>query len=155
MTKESSKILKKVASCIKFVMKKLKKFSSNLLSNPNGDFLLGWKTWIMTVKKCKICKKKSPNSWCWNLEEHSITFRNYTVTYCQTVEEVPWIVRPVKPKTDKNFRKTRKKCKFYQKIAKFCHIKKLKAIPWQKYFSVTYYQTLKDVFWPLRLERRE
>ena len=31
----------------------------------------------------------------------------------------------------------------------------LKRNPWQKKFSVTYYQTLKDVFWPLRLERRE
>ena len=43
-----------------------------------------------------------------------------------------------------------------KKMAKICQIKKLKAIPWQiKNFSLTYYQTPKDVFWPLRLERRE
>ena len=33
-----------------------------------------------------------------------------------------------------------------KKIAKICHIKKLKAIPWQINFAVTYYQTIKDVF---------
>ena len=38
------------------------------------------------------------------------------------------------------------------KSAKICDIKKLKNNPRPKTtFSVTYYQTLKEVFWPLRL----
>ena len=48
-----------------------------------------------------------------------------------------------------------KKMQVFLKNAKICHIQKLKNNPWQKYYSVTYYQIPKDVFWPLRLERRE
>ena len=73
-------------------------------------------------------KKKSKIRAVENLEEHSITIRNYTVTYCQTPEEVPRLLRLEKPI---NRQKFAKKCKFYEKkIAKICHIKKLKAIPW-------------------------
>ena len=42
------------------------------------------------------------------------------------------------------------------KIAKICHIKKIESYSTaNKIFSETYYQTLKDVFWTLRLERPE
>ena len=41
-----------------------------------------------------------------------------------------------------------------KKIAKICDIQKLKPIPWQLKinFSVTYYPSPNEVFWPLGLE---
>ena len=54
----------------------------------------------------------------------------YTVTYCQTIEEVPWRLRLAKPKNQQKVSSNLKK------IAKICHIKKLNAIPWQiKFFQ--------------------
>ena len=38
-----------------------KKFSINLLSSPNGDFLI-WKTWKMTINVKKIAKKFTKKS---------------------------------------------------------------------------------------------
>ena len=41
------------------------------------------------------------------LESNFITSRDYTVTYYQTLEEVPWFLRFEKfPKNDKNLQKT-------------------------------------------------
>ena len=40
-----------------------------------------------------------------------------------------------------------------KKIVKICDIKKLKAIPWPAKKSVTFYQTLKKVFWTLGPEK--
>ena len=60
------------------------------------------------------------------LEEHSITYRNYTATYCQTLEEVHRLLRLEKPKSRQKFSKNLKK-----KLEKICHMKNLKAIQWQ------------------------
>ena len=32
----------------------------------------------------------------------SVTYRNYAVTHCQTLEEVPWLLRQEKPEKEKN-----------------------------------------------------
>ena len=58
------------------------------------------------AKKAKIEKKR------W--QKHSFTSGNYTVTHLQTLEEVPWLLRPKKPKQTNNFKKL-EKSKFYQK----------------------------------------
>ena len=42
-----------------------------------------------------------------------------------------------------------KKLQVLSKKYQICDIKKLKTIPWPKKISGTYYQTLKEVFWPL------
>ena len=85
-----------------------KKISSSLISNPKRDFLLGWKTLIMTImtkfkKKLQNLLKKCKNSWVSNPEKHSITFRNYTETYCQNREQVSWLLGPEKPKNRQKF----------------------------------------------------
>ena len=41
-----------------------------------------------------------------NLENHSITFRNYTVTYFQILDEVSRLLRLKKPKNRKKNQKT-------------------------------------------------
>ena len=47
-----------------------------------------------------------------------------------------------------------RKSKFSQTIDKICDIKKLKNYSMaNKNFSVTYYQTPYDVFWPLGLQK--
>ena len=53
----------------------------------------------------KKIEKKSKIRAVENLEEHSITIRNYTVTYCQTIEEVPRLLRLDKPKNRQKFSK--------------------------------------------------
>ena len=57
----------------------------------------------------------------------------------------------------KDFKKNlKKKQVFLKKIAKIYDIKKLKNYSLaNKNLSVTYYQNLRDVFWPLGLERPE
>ena len=91
-----------------------------------------------------------------NLDKQSITFKKYTVTSCQTIEEVFPFLRLEKPKNDKNFQKTWKNASFIKKIAKICHTKKIESYSMaDKTFSVTYYQTLKDVFRSLHLDRSE
>ena len=71
-----------------------------------------------------------------------VLFRNYTVTYCQTLEEVPWFLRLKKPKKRQKCSK-KLESKFYQKIAKICDIKKLQNYSMaDKNLSVTYYRTL-------------
>ena len=41
------------------------------------------------------------------LLKHSITSRKYTITYCQTLEEIPWPLRLGKPEK-KTFKKIAK-----------------------------------------------
>ena len=101
-----------------------------------------------TRKFEKIVKKSL------NIEKHSITSMNYTVAYCQTLKGVPLLLSLKKPKKRQKFSKSLKN-KFYQKIAEICDIKKLKTNPWSnKKNSVPYQQTLKELFWPLRLKKR-
>ena len=50
---------------------------------------------------------------CYNLQKHSTASRNYTMTYCQTLQEVTW------PKLEK-----------IAKIGEIYDIKKLKTILW-------------------------
>ena len=49
--------------------------------------------------------KKCLNSRYKNLEKQFITSRNYEVTYYQTLEEVPWLLRLEEPKKRKSFSK--------------------------------------------------
>ena len=91
---------------------------------------------------------------CWNLDKHSITFRNYTVNYCKNLEEVPRFLTLEKPKNRQQFSKNLKITQV--KLLKFVNLKKWKLFRWQiENFSVTYYQTRKDVFWTLRLGKPE
>ena len=66
------------------------KFSSKIFLNPNEGFptLEAEKTWIMTANKLK----KNGKNYQRNAEtldvKISITSRNYTITYFQTLEEV-------------------------------------------------------------------
>ena len=71
-------------------------------------------------KKAKICG--------WNLEKHSITIKNYTPSYFQTLEEVPRPLRPEKPKNWQKFsKKTWKKVQvFKKKLLKFVIFKNWK-----------------------------
>ena len=90
-----------------------------------------------------------------NLEKHSITSRDYTVNYYQTLAKPPRILWLKIPKK-KNQKLNKFNCKFYQKNAKICYIKMLNTIPWPiKKLLINYYQTLKAVFWPLGLEELE
>ena len=69
--------------------------------------------------------------------KHSITFRNYTVTYCQILEEDPWLLRLTKPKNRQKFSKNLKKDKFYQrKLLKFVILENWKLSMANKFFSV-------------------
>ena len=53
------------------------------------------------------------------LKKNSITSRNNTVTYHQTLEEAPWFLMLDKPKNRQKFSKTLKKfASFFKKIAK-------------------------------------
>ena len=75
--------------------------------------------------------------------KNSTKSRRYTVTYYKTLEEVPWLLRLKKPK---KWHKFSKNCKICQKIAKTGDNRKLKTITWTlKFFSVSYYQTLKEI----------
>ena len=62
------------------------------------------------------------------LKNHSITTRNYAVTYYQTLVKVGWPLRLEKPKITKYLKKIEKNCKFHKKIAKICDVKTLKII---------------------------
>ena len=62
---------------------------SNLLSNPNGGFLTpeAQQTRKMSKKiekNGKFCPTENGKNRDVNIMRHSITYRNYTVTYCQT-----------------------------------------------------------------------
>ena len=59
------------------------------------------------------------------LKKNSITSRNYTVTYHQTLEEAPWLLRPDKPKNRQKFSKTLKK--FASSLKKLQNFAKLKG----------------------------
>ena len=79
---------------------------------------------------------------------------NHAVVDYQTLKEFAW---PLRQKTTKDTCFTKKNSKFYQKIAKTRDIKMLKSssLPLQcRYNAVTFYQTLKKIPWPLRLEKR-
>ena len=59
-----------------------------------------------------------------------IAIKNYAVTYYQTQEEILWSLKLEKAKkTPKMFKKLKKECNFYQKIAIACETKWLKIIP--------------------------
>ena len=80
------------------------------------------------------------------LKNHSITTRNYAVTYYQTLVEVGWPLRLEKPKNWQkfqkklapesrktqiitiNFKNLKKNCTFHQKTAKFRDVKTLNLI---------------------------
>ena len=49
---------------------------------------------------------------------------NYAIKYYQTLEEIPSLLRPEKPKKDKELQA------LFKKIAKTWDIKKLKINPW-------------------------
>ena len=83
--------------------------------------------------------------------------QNYSVTYFQTVEEVPWLLRLKKFKLQKISKKHEKKQHvLLKKIAKICDIKKLKnySMPIRS-LSINYYQPPEEFFCPLGLERPE
>ena len=88
--------------------KKLKTISwPKKFSNHSGGFLA-------SEVLCQKLKKNSSKKFCKNaencdVEKHSITFRNYTETYCQTQEKVPWLLRLAKPKKRRKFSKNLKK----------------------------------------------
>ena len=73
----------------------------------------------------------------------SLLARNYTTTYCQTLEDVPWLLRLEKPKKRQKFSKN---ASFIKQMQNFVILKKLKTSMANKNFSETYYQTLKEVF---------
>ena len=63
------------------------------------------------------------------LKNHSITTRNYAVTYYLTLVEVGWPLRLEKIKNDKMTKKIWKKnCKFHNKIAYIRDVKILKTL---------------------------
>ena len=66
----------------------------------------------------KYFLKNCLNSSYKTLEEHSITSINNAVTYYQTLEEVPWLLRLEKPKNFKKFQKL-----FYKKLLKLVILK--------------------------------
>ena len=73
---------------------------------------------------------------------------NYTVTYLQTLEEVPWLLRLKKPKKQQKFSKNLKR-KFYKKIAKMCDIQKLNNnFMANKIFQLLIIKTLRMFFDP-------
>ena len=64
------------------------------------------------IREVKILKKKS------------ITSRNFTATYYETLEEAHWLLRLEKPKkNDKIFQNLEKICQFFQKMQK-CKVPK-------------------------------
>ena len=116
-----------------------KKISRNLLSNPIGGFLTfeAEKAWIMTINVKKIEKKIE--TW----KKQSITYRNYKVTYCQSLKKVPWLSRLEKSQKRQKIFKSLNKCKFCQKNTKICDIKKLKLLHGQRKFSVFFINPLR------------
>ena len=61
------------------------------------------------------------------LEKNSITSRNYTVTYHQTLEQASWLLRLLNLRTNKKISKTLKKfASFFKKIAKIRGVETLK-----------------------------
>ena len=81
-----------------------------------------------------------------NPEKNSITPRKYTVTYYQTLEENPWLLRLEKPKKRQKFSKTLKKIEsFVTKIQKFLMLKCRNYSITTRSYAVTYYQTIEWV----------
>ena len=98
-------------------------------------------------KKCNFCKK---NAKIRDVEilKNSNTPSNCTVTYYQTLEEAPWLLRLDKPK-NKNFQKPLKNL---QVLSKKCNNSRCwnHSITTRNY-AVTYYQTIEWVPWHLGL----
>ena len=64
-----------------------------------------------------------------NLEKHSVTLRNYAVTYYQNLEKVPWLFRLQKPKNDNKLQNLKKNASLILKNYLKFDIKKLKTTP--------------------------
>ena len=79
-------------------------------------------------KNCKFCKKK-PNSSCRNLEKHSIIFRDYTVTNCQTLQEVGYM------RLEKSKNRQKNASFINKKIGKFLILKSWKPFHSKFFFS--------------------
>ena len=79
-------------------------------------------------------------------KKNSITPRNYTLAYYQTLEEVPWFVRLDKPKKPQKFSKTLKKFEsFVKKNAKIRMLKCRNHSITNRNYAVNYYQTIEWV----------
>ena len=50
------------------------------------------------MRTCKFYLKKLLKLVILNYENKSVATRNYTLTYCKTLEQVPWPLRLEKPK---------------------------------------------------------
>ena len=104
-------------------------------------------------KKYKFSKKRAKIR---VVEKHSILFRKYTVTYYKTLEDVLWLLMLEKPKNRQKLLKNVKKMKVLLKNSlKFVILKNWKLFIAKKTFSVSNYQTFKDVFEPKLLEKNE
>ena len=66
------------------------------------------------------------------MQDNPFNHKNYSVTYFQTLEEAPWLLRLKKSKkTTKNFKKKlEKKQVLSKKLLKFVTLKSWKTIPW-------------------------
>ena len=69
----------------------------------------------INVKKFASFEKNAKIRGVEILKKNSITIRNYTVIYCRTLEEIPWLLRLRKPKNPTNFPKTWKNASFIKK----------------------------------------
>ena len=49
------------------------------------------------------------------VENFPFSLEKNTGTFCQTLDEVPWLLRLERPKNRQKFSENLKKCKFYQK----------------------------------------